>query len=132
MMLRIPCGRRCLVVGNKADLPGQADVPVPFHAVSSTTRQGIRELRDKIHAIALPQLDTGGETAFVTNIRHERLLREALTCLRQAEGAVTAGIPHEMILLDLYDSLRPIDQITGTTTIEDILRKIFSTFCIGK
>jgi tRNA modification GTPase len=123
---------RCLVVGNKADLAGKADVPIPFHAVSSTTRQGIHELRDKIHTAALPQLDSGGETAFITNIRHERLLRESLTCLRRTEEAVAAGIPHEMLLLDLYDSLRPIDQITGATTIEDILRKIFSTFCIGK
>jgi tRNA modification GTPase len=124
--------RRCLVVGNKADLPRRADVQIPLHAVSSTTRQGIDELRDKIHATALPQLDAGEETAFVTNIRHERLLRESLTCLRRTEEAVAARIPHEMLLLDLYDSLRPIDQITGSTTIEDILRKIFSTFCIGK
>jgi len=124
--------RRCLVVGNKADLPGVADVEVSFHAVSSTTRHGIGELRDRIHTAALPQLDAGEETAFITNIRHERLLRESLTCLRRAEEAVATAIPHEMLLLDLYDSLRPVDQITGATTIEDILRKIFSTFCIGK
>jgi tRNA modification GTPase len=37
-----------------------------------------------------------------------------------------------MLLLDLYGSLQPIDQITGATTIDDILGKIFSTFCIGK
>jgi len=37
-----------------------------------------------------------------------------------------------MLLLDLYGALRPIDDVTGATTIEDILDKIFSTFCIGK
>ena len=41
-------------------------------------------------------------------------------------------IPHEMLLLDLYAALRPIDGITGATTADDILNRIFSTFCIGK
>jgi tRNA modification GTPase len=37
-----------------------------------------------------------------------------------------------MILLDLYAALTPIDAITGATTADDILNRIFSTFCIGK
>jgi tRNA modification GTPase len=37
-----------------------------------------------------------------------------------------------MLLLDLYAALRPIDAVTGTTTADDILNRIFATFCIGK
>jgi tRNA modification GTPase len=37
-----------------------------------------------------------------------------------------------MILLDLYNALRPLDEITGATTADDILNLIFSSFCIGK
>jgi tRNA modification GTPase len=37
-----------------------------------------------------------------------------------------------MLLLDLYGVLRPLDEITGATTTDDILNLIFSTFCIGK
>ena len=44
----------------------------------------------------------------------------------------TATIPHEMILLDLYESLHSLDTLTGTTTTDDILNLIFSKFCIGK
>ncbi len=40
--------------------------------------------------------------------------------------------PHEMMLLDLYGALRPLDDITGATTADDILNLIFSSFCIGK
>ena len=72
------------------------------------------------------------ESGFITSIRHEQLLREALEALRQAKTAVEFGIPHEMLLLDLYAALRPIDAITGATTADDILNRIFSTFCIGK
>ena len=42
------------------------------------------------------------------------------------------SIPHEMIMLDLYGALRPLDAITGETTTDDILNLIFSSFCIGK
>jgi len=45
---------------------------------------------------------------------------------------VESAIPHEMLLLDLYGALRPIDTITGATTADDILIRIFATFCIGK
>jgi tRNA modification GTPase len=37
-----------------------------------------------------------------------------------------------MLLLDLYASLRQLDSLTGETTADDILNRIFSTFCIGK
>jgi tRNA modification GTPase len=37
-----------------------------------------------------------------------------------------------MLLLDLYAALRPLDVITGRTTADDILNRIFATFCIGK
>ena len=52
--------------------------------------------------------------------------------LDAAARAAAEGIPHEMVLLDLYESLRGLDALTGATTTEDVLRTIFSRFCIGK
>ena len=37
-----------------------------------------------------------------------------------------------MLLLDCYAALRALDELTGATTADDILNRIFSTFCIGK
>jgi hypothetical protein len=67
-----------------------------------------------------------------TSLRHEEFAAESLSYLDRAEIAVREHIPHEMLLLDLYSALRPIDAITGATTADDILNRIFSTFCIGK
>jgi tRNA modification GTPase len=72
------------------------------------------------------------EAGFLTNVRHQGLVRDSLTALTAAEAAVTNKIPHEMILMDLYNVLRALDEITGATTNDDILHVIFSTFCIGK
>jgi tRNA modification GTPase len=59
-------------------------------------------------------------------------VRDSLTALTAAEAAVNNKIPHEMILMDLYNVLRALDEMTGATTNDDILNVIFSTFCIGK
>ena len=59
-------------------------------------------------------------------------MHESLAGLSAATSAVGNRIPHEMLLLDLYNALRPLDEITGATTTDDILNLIFSTFCIGK
>ena len=72
------------------------------------------------------------ETGFITSIRHQQLLSESAEYLEKAAAALDAEIPHEMLLVDLYEALRPIDAITGATTADDILHRIFSTFCIGK
>ena len=37
-----------------------------------------------------------------------------------------------MVLLDLHTALHALDALTGTTTTDDVLNHIFSTFCIGK
>ncbi|MGH9783397.1 MAG: tRNA uridine-5-carboxymethylaminomethyl(34) synthesis GTPase MnmE, partial [Terriglobia bacterium] len=55
-----------------------------------------------------------------------------LDAFAAARRSLADGVPHEMLLLDLYNALRPLDAITGETTVEDILTNIFSTFCIGK
>jgi tRNA modification GTPase len=118
---------RYVLAGNKSDLPQVAEMSADFIAVSALTGAGIQDLRRKIVPAVARE-----ESGFITSIRHEQLLREAVEALQQARTAVEFGIPHEMLLLDLYAALRPIDAITGATTADDILNRIFSTFCIGK
>jgi tRNA modification GTPase len=72
------------------------------------------------------------ESGFLTSVRHQKLVNDARVSLDAASNAVAARVPHEMLLLDLYAALRPLDEITGATTTDDILNLIFSTFCIGK
>jgi tRNA modification GTPase len=122
---------RWLLAGNKCDLPrGQA--PDRAIAVSALTGEGISALRQAILDAVAPNGAWEQETGFITSLRHERLLRECVEYLEKARGAVEAAIPHEMLLLDLYAALAPLDAITGATTADDILNRIFSTFCIGK
>ena len=122
---------RHLVVGNKADLAPATPEAVSV-AVSALTGEGIPRLREAIHECIAPEGALDQESGFITSLRHEQLLKESTIYLEKARDAVEAGVPHEMLLLDLYAALRPIDAITGATTADDILNRIFSTFCIGK
>jgi tRNA modification GTPase len=125
---------RSLVAGNKCDLPHEAEpgTVATVLPVSAKTGEGIGALRKAILEAIAPAGALEHETGFITSVRHERLLAESIEYLEKARGAVEDGIPHEMLLLDLYAALRPIDAITGATTADDILNRIFSTFCIGK
>jgi tRNA modification GTPase len=99
---------------------------------SALTGEGIPELRAEILRHIRGETGAQAETGFLTNVRHQGLVRDSLTALGEARNAVAGRVPHEMLLLDLYDALRPLDAITGATTADDILNLIFSTFCIGK
>jgi tRNA modification GTPase len=99
---------------------------------SALTGDGIPELKEKILEIAAPARDLGPEGEFITNLRHQQLLKDSLRALAKARQAAEQNLPHEMLLLDLYEALRPLDQITGATYVDDVLDIIFSTFCVGK
>ena len=99
---------------------------------SAITGQGVAELRAEILRHIGGDAGTQLESGFLTNIRHQGLIKDSLVALEAAKIAVAEKIPHEMLLLDLYNALRPLDAITGATTTDDILNLIFSTFCIGK
>jgi tRNA modification GTPase len=139
--------RPAIIVANKADLPAQkiegmtAVQAAPSRdqqksllrvRTSAVTGEGIAELRAEILGHVAGETGADAEAGFLTNVRHRGLVRDSLSALQAATAAVGARVPHEMLLMDLYNALRPLDAITGATTTDDILNLIFSTFCIGK
>ena len=115
----------------QADWDGGVNLPevVP---TSALTGEGIHELKERILDLAAPARGLGQEGEFITNLRHQQLIQESLDGLAKARQAAGQRIPHEMLLLDLYDALRPLDLITGATYADDVLDIIFKTFCVGK
>jgi tRNA modification GTPase len=131
-------GRAAIVVHNKADLGGRCEIPetlpagrLPVVRTSALTGEGIAELRAEIlRTVRGGAVEDGG--AMLTNLRQQDQVQTSLEAMSAAAASVRNGIPHEMVLLDLYNALRALDELTGATTAEDILNLIFSTFCIGK
>ncbi len=125
--------RPLLVAWNKADLRhGSQSLLANAKGVvtSAATGEGIAELREEILRMTGSQPSAAGAT--LTNLRQRDAVQSALEALERAVGAARTGIPHEMVLLDLYECLRALDSLTGQTTADDVLNRIFSSFCIGK
>lgn len=131
-------GNRCVVAINKSDLEGfcsnnaqQIDDSLIPVSVSAKTGNGLDTLcREIIKPFTAGYLD---ESSFViTSARHYDLLRRTSESLQAAQGLICEEVSEELILANLYQSLRFLGEITGETTPEDILSQIFSTFCIGK
>lgn len=136
-LLRALQGRKAVLVANKSDLAGKNVMPppcdgVPRVATSALTGAGIAELRAEVLRQVGGDRASQIESGFLTNARHQGLIRDSLHALNAAENAVRDQTPHEMLLLDLYSTLRPLDALTGHTSADDILHHIFGTFCIGK
>lgn len=129
---RAQSGGPHLLVGNKCDLTRQMTELEDPVAVSATEFTGIDDLRQHILRAVNPAGESGLQAGYITNLRHAGLLQESHEAMSRASEAVRNRIPHEMLLLDCYTALRALDEMTGATTADDILNRIFSTFCIGK
>ena len=107
------------------------DLGLPVVHTSALSGEGVGELKQTMLAM-VGDRTVETENGMLTSLRQYQAVTATLEALSAAGAAAGQNIPHEMVLLDLYAALRPIDAITGATTADDILNRIFSTFCIGK
>lgn len=132
------CHRKCVIhVYNKIDLPRKIKLPVGFQesnplAVSTLTREGIDCLQDLIAKIITSQIDEATVLNLAINERQAFALNRALVYLTDATRDLDAGMGIEILSHHLQLTLNALGEITGATTPEDILTRIFTTFCIGK
>ena len=99
--------------------------------LSAKTGEGIDDLRNAIVRPFSPQdMTTAG--FLVTDARHHDLLIRAGSEIEQSLSQLNQKMSEEIVLIGLHNALRYLGEITGETTTEDMLTRIFSTFCIGK
>jgi tRNA modification GTPase len=124
-----------LVVANKVDLSGVRDPLIERMKpiwTSARTGEGLDALREGIRIFLGSSRAESVAESILTSARQNESVVLAIGSLRTGETALRAGTPHEMVLLDLYEALSGLNELTGEITTEDILGRIFSTFCIGK
>ncbi len=99
--------------------------------VSAKTGAGLDALE---RAMIEPfSLGSTGESGFlISDARHHDLLLRAKTEIENSIGLMEQKVSEEITLVGLHNALRYLGEITGETTTEDMLTRIFSTFCIGK
>ena len=131
-----------LVVGNKSDLAAAwSSVGGGRAGRAGVVEDRRRPRRPAAASCARRSKDRGArrvprDTAAVTNVRHAALLERARAgaASRAATSVEQPGgpVPEEFVLTDLQDARAALEEVTGKRTSEDLLRHIFSRFCIGK
>lgn len=134
--------KKLLLVINKMDLPRilndkelkhflPDEVPPPLW-ISAKYGNGITELKDSIHTLTLTRSVDHPSAPIITNIRHKTALEKTSILLSKARDGILKGISPEFAAFDVREALNCLGEITGKTLNEEVLDRIFSTFCIGK
>lgn len=134
-MSRLPKDLGLTVIRNKADLTGETtgasqdgDYPV-FH-ISAKTNSGIEQLRD--HLKACMGFDANTEGSFIARRRHLDALERAAEHLAIGDAQLHNHLAGELLAEELRLTQQHLNEITGEFSSDDLLGRIFSSFCIGK
>ncbi len=119
-------------VDTETDENGDADGPVTV-AVSAATGDGIAELQRALLAKAFGGiLGEPGEAPLVTRERHARALRAARDEVAGFLDAMDDGVPMEFAATHLRDAVGALETLVGAVSVDDVLDRVFGSFCVGK
>lgn len=139
LMARL-AGRQTIVIVNKTDLPlrvEMADIRERFPEerivhMAAARHEGLDALERAIRGLFFSGELASQDLTYVSNVRHIHLLRESGNALRDALAAAEAGMPIDLIQIDLHRSWELLGEIIGEAVSESLLDQIFSQFCLGK
>lgn len=129
-----------IVLINKTDLSTELDVNevkqiVKDHPIISTSLvedKGIDDLEEAIAKLFFAGELESDDLSYVSNVRHIQLLKEALVALTDAQEAVHAGMPMDLVQIDVTRTWQILGEIVGDTVQESLIDQLFSQFCLGK
>lgn len=115
-----------LMVRTKCDLHPRTQAPDDQLFVSAQHAIGMDRLRDALDRLAFG--DPAAEARLALNARHLAAIGECQASI----GRIDADLPAEVVALELREGLDALGGILGQMTPDDILGRVFASFCIGK
>lgn len=130
-----------IIILNKTDLPSQLnrdelDQFVNEEEVLETSilkNTGMNELAEKIsHLFFDGGIESNQGNVMVTNARHIGLLHQASDALKDVQTGIAAGMPVDLVQIDMTRCWELLGEITGDSYQDELLDQLFSQFCLGK
>jgi tRNA modification GTPase len=130
-------GKPAILAINKTDLSMVAEVNgilpgAPRVEISALTGAGIADLEQAIQGAVFAGRVVASDVALVSNPRHRDVLRRAYGYIGSALAAHRAGVPDDLVSIDLTAAANALGEITGETVSDTLLETIFGRFCVGK
>lgn len=131
--------RKAIVLYNKTDLEPKVDMKAlkervnrPVISVSAKEETGIRELEKEIKNMFFSGEISFNDEVYITNARHKEALMEAAESLRLVKNSIEMDMPEDFFSIDLMNAYESLGRIIGESVGEDLVKEIFSKFCMGK
>lgn len=131
--------KQAIVLLNKSDLPEKVSAGElarltgkQVTAVSAKEETGLRELKSQIESMFFQGKLKLPEDVYITNLRHKKLLQEAVESLNQVLDSLHAHMPEDFYSIDLVSAYEALGSILGESVDEDVINEIFHKFCVGK
>ncbi len=132
--------KKCIVAINKSDLPPrltEEDVAKMMPGVrpiriSAKYGDGTAQLKEKILDLAGRERSSSENDVVIGSLRYKTAFEKAAELILKASESLLSGFSPEFAAQDIKEALRHLEEIVGETTSEDLLDRIFSSFCIGK
>lgn len=129
-----------IVIVNKTDLERRLDIEVvktmigdtPLIQTSMLKQEGIDELELQIRDLFFGGEVQNQDMTYVSNSRHISLLKQARQTIQDAIDAAEAGIPMDMVQIDLTRTWEILGEIIGESASDELINQLFSQFCLGK
>jgi len=133
-------GQQKIIVFNKCDLKpwslaSDRDMSmgsdIPIVQISAKTGEGL----DKLYRLVEEMFLEGAVSAegdIITQARHSYLLDGAIGHLKSAISDIQAGIPEDIVSIDLKGAYGLLGEMIGEAVGDDVLDRIFAEFCVGK
>lgn len=132
--------KKRIVVLNKQDLPvavtgdelAQYVEPSELISTSILTATGVDELEARIAKLFFGGIENSQNEVVVTNARQIGLLKQTQTSLQAVLDGIDAGMPVDLIQIDLTEAWDKLGEITGDAAPDELITTLFTQFCVGK
>lgn len=130
-----------IIILNKTDLPAQLDqaalAPLvdlkDVMSMSVLQQAGVDQLEKRIAKMFFSEgIESNQNNVMVTNARHIGLLNQAKQALKDVQTGIAAGMPVDLVQIDMTRCWEFLGEITGDSYEDELLDQLFSQFCLGK
>ena len=132
--------KKAIILLNKSDLEDKQlqnskevlDTGKKILKISLLSEPNLSDLYKELDIMfKLNQIAADNEV-LITNVRHKNLIKNAIKHTEEAKKSLNSGMPIDIISINIKEILEDLSEITGENVSEDIIKEIFSKFCLGK
>jgi tRNA modification GTPase len=126
------CKPRALVVRTKSDNADAADDGKELR-VSALTGEGLAAVRAELARVAFSELSAQADVEpVITRARHRAALEKGLAEIQGFRQARLSGVEAAVAAVHLHSAVNALEDVIGVVTREDVLERVFESFCVGK